>query len=155
MEPTQETSGEQEAHLRELAHRHSVRFEVLPESQVYEHRIVRVGFDLQLYGLHVHPDGVMPGCSECVDVYSALQQIAEWILPTEERASGYEIEGFDRALHMAPDVKDRDEVRLEVKIVHRHDFFAPIDDCEKQCLSEMKEKLRRLGVREGRRPTAE
>ncbi len=38
-----------------------------------------------------------------------------------------------------------------MRIVHRHDPFAPIDRCEERCLNEMKQKLGRLGVREGRR----
>jgi len=38
-----------------------------------------------------------------------------------------------------------------VRILHRHDYFAPIDKCEERCLSDMKQKLRRLGVREGGR----
>ncbi|MHB8879709.1 MAG: hypothetical protein ACYC8T_38975 [Myxococcaceae bacterium] len=146
-------SGTYETRLRELALRHGVRYEVLPDMQVVDGQVVRVGFDVQLYGLHEHPEGVTPGCPECARVYAALREIAAWILPTEERPSRYEIEGFDRALHLAPDLTDRDEVRLEVKVLHRRDFFAPIDRCEKRCLAEMKQKLARLGVREGaRRP---
>ncbi len=148
---TQDTADRQEAHLRELAARHRVRYEVHPETQVVEHQLARVGFDLQLYGLHEHPEHVMPGCPECTKAYAALREIAQWILPTELRPSRYEIEGYHPELRAAPDLKARDEVRLEVAIVHRHDFFAPIDKCEERCLSEMKQKLRRLGVREGRR----
>jgi hypothetical protein len=122
---------------------------------VREHEILRVGFDLQFYGVHEHPKGVTPGCQECVKVYSAMHQIAEWVLPTEYRPSRYEIEGYDRSLHVAPDLKNRDEVLLKVKIVHRHEYFEPIDKCEERCLSEMKQKLARLGVREGcYRPSA-
>jgi hypothetical protein len=153
MERTRDTTREREAHLRKLAARHGARYEVLPETQVIDDRRVRVGFDLQLYGLHEHPKAAMPGCAECSKVYAALCEIAEWILPKEQRPSRYEIQEPDRALHVAPDLKDRDEVRPEVKILHRHNFFAPIDKCEERCLSEMKEKLRRLGIREGtRRP---
>jgi hypothetical protein len=46
---------------------------------------------------------------------------------------------------MAPDVKDRDEVLLEIKILHRHDFFATIDECEERCLREMRRRLGRFG----------
>jgi hypothetical protein len=145
--------AESVAGLREVALRHGARYEVLPEMDVVDHRLVRVGFRLMLWGLHEHPQGVQPGCDECVKVYRDLERVAEWIMPKEERPSRYEIEAFDRGLHAAPDLKDRDEVRLEVKILHRHDAFSPIDACEERCLKEMKENLGKLGVREGtRRP---
>ncbi len=153
MEGVHDTTEELEAHLRDLVARHGARYEVRPEKESVDHHVAPVGFDLQLYGLHEHPEGVMPGCPECEEVYEALHEIAQWILPTEQRPSRYEIEGFDQALHAAPDIKDRDEVRLEVKIVHRHDYFAPIDPCEQRCLGEMKQKLQRLGMREGKRPS--
>ncbi|MBI5548454.1 MAG: hypothetical protein HY901_31615 [Deltaproteobacteria bacterium] len=142
------------SHLRELALRHGARFEVLPETHVLDHKFVKVGFELQLWGLHEHPKGVTPGCHECVRVYAALKEIAEWVLPKEERPSRYEIRPFEPALHVAPDLKDRDEVLLEIKIVHRHDFFSPIDKCEERCLSEMRQKLGQLGMREGQRRPA-
>ena len=152
MEGVHDAAEELEAHLRELVVRHAARYEVRPEKESVGDHVAPVGFDLQLYGLHEHPGGIMPGCPECTKVYAALHEIARWILPAEERPSRYEIEEFDHALHAAPDLKDRDEVRLEVKIVHRHDFFAPVDPCEERCLSEMKQKLHRLGMREGKRP---
>ena len=154
MENLENRTEDHAAHLRQLAARHGARFEVLPEMQVVNHGVIKVGFELQLWGLHEHPKGVMPGCQECVKTYAALKEIAAWILPKEERPSWYEIQGFDRALHMDPDVKDRDEVLLEVKILHRHDFFAPIDACEERCLREMRQRLGRLGMREGMRRLA-
>jgi hypothetical protein len=145
--------SESVAELRAVAARHGARYEVLPEMDVVDHRLAKVGFRLLLWGLHEHPRGVQPGCAECVQVYRDLAQIAEWIVPKEDRPSRYEIEPFDRGLHAAPDLKDRDEVRLEVKILHRHDWSAPIDPCEERCLADMRRNLRALGISEGpRRP---
>lgn len=139
--------------LREIALRHGVRYEVSPEMNVVDHQIIKVGFDLKLWGLHAYPEGFMSGCRECERVYQDLRKIADWILPKDERPSRYEVEGFDSTLHEAPDFKDRDEVLLEVKILHRHDAFSPIDACEERCLKEMRENLAKLGVGEGtRRP---
>lgn len=150
-----EGPGSELPQLRRIASRHGVRYEVLPEMDLVDHQLVKVGFRLDLWGLHLHPKGVAPGCPECRAVYDELEKIAEWILPGDERPSRYEIEPFDRALHAAPGLKDRDEVLVEVKILHRHDAFAPIDACEERCLKEMKERLALLDVIEGpRRPGA-
>jgi hypothetical protein len=42
------------------------------------------------------------------------------------------------------------EVVLTIQIKHRHDYFAPVDDCEQRCLHEMKSELAKLGVAGGR-----
>ena len=43
----------------------------------------------------------------------------------------------------------RSEVSLNIKIIHRHGFDQPVDDCEQMCLKEMRRKLAELGVKEG------
>jgi hypothetical protein len=153
MEGTSGSAAEEEARLRDLAARIGARYEVFPDTEVVDHQIVRVGFELQLYALHEHEHerGAQIVGPECFKAYDELREIAEWIMPTASRPSRYEIEDFDRALHAEPGTSELGEIRLTVKILHRRDFFAPIDACEETCLEEMKEKLARLGVREGLR----
>ena len=75
-------------------------------------------------------------------------------MPKEERASRYEIEPYDHALHESPQRKFVPEVVLSMKILHRHGFDKPVDECEERCLKEMRSKLAELGVRAGEwRPT--
>jgi hypothetical protein len=38
---------------------------------------------------------------------------------------------------------------LSMKILHRHGFDQPVDECEERCLKEMRSKLAELGVRAG------
>lgn len=103
-----------------------------------------------MYGTHDHRETrLTPGCERCVQTFADLREIAEWIMPQEERPSRYEIEPFDRALRLSPTRKLRGEVVLTMKIVHRRDFFQPIDDCEQRCLGEMKRKLAELGAHPG------
>jgi len=137
--------------LRDLAVRHGVRCEVVSVTEVMDHQLVRVGFDVLLYGLHEHPEGVIPGCEECQDVYDALGMIARSALPGEPRPTSHDIGRFERALFAAPDLKDRWEVGLGVRLVHREDYFAPVDRCEERYLAEIKVRLGGIGVREGRR----
>jgi len=141
--------------LREIACSHQVCYEVWPERSVAEGRAIRIGFELQLCGANAHtsadgPNHPVPGCAHCVSTYGELQQIAEWILPREERPSRYEIQAFDHSLHIAPKKrKSRSEVVLTIHIMHRHDFNRPVDDCEDRCLKEMQQRLRELGIVEG------
>lgn len=139
------------AHLKDLVRKHNVFYAVWQEPILKEEGLERVGFDLELYGIHDHPQGIInPGCSQCEEVYDDLKQIAQWILPKEERASVYKIAPFDQALHMPPSRQFRPEVELQIRILHRHDVERPIDDCERLCLKEMRGKLAELGAREGK-----
>ena len=88
-----------------------------------------------------------PGCERCVHTYRDLRQIAQWIMPAEERPSVYEIRSFDSALHSARAIRRRLEVVLGLQIKHRHGWDEPIDDCERRCLKDMEKKLKELGVR--------
>jgi len=147
--------------LRGIACRHQVCYEVWPERSVLEGRAIRIGFELRLCGANAHTsdDGLdheVPGCTHCVQTYGELRQIAESILPRDERPSRYEIGAFDRALHVAPHSRhSRSEVMIPIHIMHRHDFNRDVDECEERCLKEMQQRLRELGIVEGmwREPT--
>lgn len=146
--------------LKDLVQRHAVSYEVWPEWSLDRGKRVKVGFELQLCGANsrcaahetVHH---VPGCHSCRRTYEDLKEVAEWMLPKERRASRYEIQTFDRALHIAPKGRGtRSEVVLSVKILHRHGINDPVDDCEELCLSEMRGKLAELGMAEGYLPKA-
>jgi hypothetical protein len=70
-------------------------------------------------------------------------------MPKEERASYYDVQPFDNALRQTPKRRFRQEVVLSMRILHRHGFDQPVDDCEERCLKEMRQKLAELGVHEG------
>ena len=147
---SQESSQAIRERLRALVGRHRVCYETWPESLMVNGQHVKVGFLLELNGIHGHDgDHIRPGCEHCQRTYEDLRQIAEWIMPKEERASYYDVEPFDRALRQTPKRKFRQEVVLGMRILHRHGFDQPIDECEKRCLKEMQQKLAELGVHEG------
>lgn len=135
--------------IKKLVELHSVRYEVRPLEELVDGKIVKVGFKLQLCGAHEHGETrLTPGCERCVQTFHDLRQIAEWIMPKEERASRYEIEPYHSELSLSPARGLRAEVVLTMTIMHRHGFFQPIDDCEQRCLAEMRTKLAELGVRQ-------
>lgn len=137
--------------LREIALRHCVCYEVWPEWSANGGRATRIGFAISLCGIHENgsaKDGV-PGCPRCWSTYAKLRTVAEWITPQTERACRFEIAAFDRAWHVAPNARHaRNETVVTIKIFHRHNIDAAIDDCQQQCLNEMRQKLAELGIRE-------
>lgn len=145
-----EDSNETVRRLKDMAEMHRVCYEVWPELLIVKGLQVKVGFDLELVGTHEHGTSTLsPGCPRCIRTFEDLRQIAEWIMPEEERPSRYEIEPYDRALHEAAQRNFQPEVVLSMKILHRHGFDQPVDECEERCLKEMRSKLAELGVRAG------
>ena len=133
--------------LKELVHRFKVCWKVWPEYTYEGDDKRQVGYELELAGTHeagvTHPE---PGCEHCEHVYSALRQIAEYIMPREERPSMYEIGPFDRSIHYWGLHSKRPDIMLTIKILHRHDYERPVDECEDRCLKEMEGRLRDLGA---------
>ena len=139
-----------ETELRELVDRHRVCFDILNEYMYINHVQQQIGFCVELIGTHQegvkHPE---PGCEHCRDVYRALDRIGSWITPKEVRPSYYKIQPFDGAIRYEAAHKNRPDVMLRIKILHRTDGFAAVDACEIQCLKEMKGKLLEIGAQKG------
>jgi hypothetical protein len=135
---------------KELVQRHKVCWEAYPEQALLSSEIRKIGFSLELYGTHEPGvDHVSPGCEHCTNVKSALKEIAQWILPREKRESLYQVEIENQTLSYAQERGDRPDVRATVRIVHRHGWEQPIDECEVRCLKEMKQSLCEIGACKG------
>ena len=137
--------------LRNIVLRHCVCYEVGPEWSGNGGRPTRIGFAISLCG--VHENGAakndVPGCAHCWLTYKELRAVAEWITPAQERACRFEIAAYDRSWHVAPSSRHaRNETVVTIRIFHRHNVHAAIDDCQQQCLNEMRQKLGELGIRE-------
>lgn len=134
-----------------LVRRHQVRFEVRPDEEIApDGRRVRVGFQVDLWAVNERLE--IPDGEESRRAYADLRAIAASSVPGDTADTRFEIEPFDAALYPAPEGHGREEVRLEVRILHRHETFAPIDRGEEVCLAEFRRRLVELGVKEGARP---
>lgn len=137
--------------VRDLIQRYRICWEVWPEWVSDKGHLGKTGFEFELLG--THPEGtdhVSPGCGSCVEVYHALRRVADFILPDNKGLpTSYEIEPFEPALRYASIRKNRPDVLLEMKIVHRSGF-GPIDECEERCLQLMQNSLDSLGAYRGR-----
>ena len=141
---------ETERRIRELVRKYRVSWQVWPESLVSEnHKIVKVGYQLNLLGYHALGSHPTPGCELCKEVYSALHEIAAWILPHEKRESTYDMLTFDLSLHFDSSKRDPGHVELSIVIRHRENLEAPQDECELHCLNEMQERLSDMGASRG------
>jgi len=142
-----------EADIRNLIKTHRVCFESWYEYAMVDGVRTHVGYALRLSGVNKHENGdhSVPGCSYCRQTYLDLCCIASWIQPPNDRASWYRIEPFDASFHVAPGGRGRrQEVVVTIQVLHRDTPNRPADECEKRCLKEMSEKLKKLGVMEGR-----
>ena len=134
----------QRAWLQELVRHHQVRYHVGPEVWPTKDGEPRqVGYVIELAG-RAPRDHATPGCRQCDEVYLALRAIAAAVVPGPDRPSWYDIKPFDAAWHGLL----RPEVILNVAVLHRHDGAAGVDECQRRCVSEMRGRLRELGVTE-------
>lgn len=143
--------------LKSLVQRFSVCWDTWPEFTYVEHVKRQIGFALELAGTHEagveHPE---PGCPHCQHVYAALRQIAEWILPREQRPSSYNLSPFDQAIGYLPAHHNRPEITLTIRILHQGaDLEQPVDECEVRCREEMEKHLAELGAGRGHWPAAD
>ena len=133
--------------IKELVQRFKVCWEVYREQTLTREGIRKIGFDIELYGTHEPgTEHVSPGCEHCRPVQEALREIAHWILPREKRSSIYEVSVHSQALSYSPERRERPDVQLTIRILHRHDFESPVDECEVRCLKEMEQALGEIGA---------
>mgnify|MGYP003577340525 CR=1 FL=1 len=140
--------------LQDVVLRHQVSYEVWPEWSGCGGRARRIGYRVTLCGVNDRNDCVrghhVPGCPHCGLTYDEIRKIAEWITLKERPDCRFEIASFDRAWHIAPKQRwSRNEITVNIKILHSHNVEAPLDDSQEGSLKEMRTILSKLGVREG------
>ena len=140
--------------LQKVILRHEVSYEVFPEWSGSGGRARRIGYCISICGVNDHVDCTrghhVPGCAHCSRTYDDIRKIAEWITLTEQLDCRFQIECFDRAFHIAPRQRwSRNEVIVNVKILHSHSVDRPVDASQEYCLNQLRAELKKLGVREG------
>ena len=140
--------------LQNVVRRHEVCYEVWPEWSGCGGRARRVGYCISLCGVNDRVDCVLghhvPGCPHCGLTYDGIRKIAEWITLREQPDSRFEIGPFDRAFHIAPRQRwSRNEITVNVKILHRNNVDGPVNDSLDRCLNNLRAELKRLCVHEG------
>jgi hypothetical protein len=139
--------------LQHVVLRHQVCYEVWPEWSGGG-RARRIGYCVNICGVTDGVDCVrghhVPGCAHCGLTYDEIHKIAELLTLKERPDCRFEIEPFDRAWHIAPRQRwSRNEIVVNIKILHSHNVDGPVDESQEHCLNELRVELKKLGVREG------
>lgn len=134
--------------LREIVRAHRVHFDVEPEFVLEGPDRVKVGFHVTLWAVHDKGARALPGCPACWDLAAELRQLAESVVPPDDRPSRTEVDPFRPALYESRVLPGSDEVSLTIRLVHRDGYDRPVDACEQRCLQEIRARLLALGVRE-------
>jgi hypothetical protein len=134
-------------HLKELIHRHKVCWNVWPEFTTARRDKRQIGYEVELAGTPEHGiTHLEPGSEPCQHVFTALRQIAEYVMPREEHPLIYEIGPFDQSIRYWRLHSNRPDVLLSVKIFASDGYEHTVDDCEDRCLREMEDRLQDLGA---------
>lgn len=134
--------------LTELVRAHRIHFEVEPEIVVKGPDRLKVGFQVTLWAIHDKGARALPGCAKCWDLAADLRQLAEALVPPDDRPSRTELAPFRPALYESRVVPGSDEVSITIRLFHRDGYDRPVDACEERCLKEIRARLLALGVRE-------
>lgn len=140
--------------LQNVVLQHQVCFEVWPEWSGCGGRAKRIGYCVSICGVNDRIDcgrgHHVPGCQHCALTYDRLRKLAEWITLTGQPDCRFQIAPFDRAWHIAPRQRwSRNEIIVNVKILHSGNIDRPVNDSQERCLNELRANLMKLGVREG------
>lgn len=134
--------------LAQVARRRHVHFDVEPEIVFRGSARVKVGFQVRLWAVHQKGARALPGCPKCWDLVDELRQIAEQVVPAEERPTLAELAPYRPALYDSRVVPGADEVSVTIRLIHRDGYDRPVDPCEERCLREIRARLRALGITE-------
>ncbi|HUX10362.1 MAG TPA: hypothetical protein VMW51_06935 [Terriglobia bacterium] len=141
------STAPQSSNIGELINRFQVCWDVWPEYTFINHEKRQIGFELDLAG--THEDGsehAAPGCEKCREIYRALVQIAEDVLPTGNKDTTHQFEPYDQGIHYSPRRGNRPEVILRIRIIHRKAFDSPVDEPQFRYLKELQQHLEERGI---------
>jgi hypothetical protein len=125
-----------------------------PSGQVAA-RARRIGYCISLCGVNDRVDcgrgHTCLVCPHCGLTYDEIRKIAEWITLKEQPDCRFQIGPFDRAFHIAPRQRwSRNEIIVNIKILHRNNVDGPVSDSLDRCLSNLRAELKRLCLHERR-----
>lgn len=140
-------SAAQKSSISELINRFHVYWNVWPEYIFIKHEKRQIGFELDLSGAHgdgaEHPE---PSCEKCREIYRALVQIAEDVLPRGKKDTSFQFEPYDQSIHYSARHGNRPEVVLKIRIIHRQAFERPVSVAQLQYLNELQKNLEERGA---------
>ena len=147
MDAKKEPISATQFHLRDLVQRFRVCYEVSPALAVVGEELRPVGFTIELAATHDHPrHEPYAGCDECVPVARALNELLDFTVPKDFRASHFDVHRPRMSHQFAPERGNRGDLTASVEVLHRDGATRPVDDCELRCRDEIVATLKDLGA---------
>lgn len=145
-----ETGADRLLHLRTLVQDYEVCWETRPQYAVVGEGLRTIGFSVELSAAHHQPHHEpVAGCPECLPPLRALEEIVDFILPTEPRDSIYDVHVKWGAMQYSRRRANRPEVGATIDVLHATGADRPIDACEERCLADIVSRLKAIGAQEG------
>ncbi len=133
--------------LQQFVRQHRVTWAAQPLTAMQGQERVQVGHELELRAHHdADSRHASVDCSDCAELYLGLKELAETAIPCPEQSIRVEVGPFDGSLHLDPTEGLQPAVVLRIQVLHREDYFRPIDDRENRCLKEIEGRLGFFGV---------
>lgn len=143
------SAAENTSSISELARRFQVHWDVSPEYVFINHEKRQIGFELDLSGTHGNgATQLEPGGEKCREIYRALIQIAEDVLPQGTKDTSHQLEPYDQSVYYSTKHGNRPEVVLRIRITHRKAFERPVDSDQIQFLNDLQQRLEDKGIRQ-------
>lgn len=134
--------------INALVCKYRVCWQVFPVSGLAPSGRRTVAYELELSGTPPGAiDFALPTAESSQQAYEALREIAQHVMPQEQRASRCDVSAFAAAVRFCEERHYRPDVLLSIMISHWNGGSEPIDACQKDCLVEMKRKLQLIGAR--------
>lgn len=136
--------------IRDFIRRHQVCWESHPITVMNRGNRVQVGFELELSAVEGEADASLAaGDLRLQQLFEGLRSLALQFVADSSQEVRFEIHPDDHSLRF--DGYGLPEVVLKLHMIHREDYFRPIDSALLECLAETEQVLRDVGVQRCRR----
>jgi len=128
------------------AKEHKASFEIAPMIEMHDGQKVQVGYEVNLF-VQLIPG---PNAQQSVgNLWEALRDIAQKLLPPEATKARLEVAPYRPAARLRPENEMTPEVMLSARIFHAADYFASVTEQERAALSGLEKRLTALGLKQG------
>lgn len=129
----------------------TVSYGIWPHYECRDGERLQTGFEIELIGSHsAEARHIAPSCPTCHLVQAALTATADEVVRNLQITSGdsvaYEIYSRPNSVMCWPRLGNRTFVAVTIGIVHKSDYFQPVDSTQSRALSDIRFRLEKLGI---------
>jgi len=137
-----------EVSLPEFARERHVRYSIAPERAVGSEGEIPIGFDVRLFASHAHEPHVPGACPVCRQLEANLLRIAKELAARHQDQLFVEIDPEYGQLYESREVRNTDDVVLDLRLLRQGKDDRPCGPAEERCLRSIRADLKALSVHE-------